>query len=196
MPNEARADSGRDGQRGAVLRNRGLRNVAERVAARRGTESLLPLERLRREVRRTEADLHSALDVAARATDGVREAERALSLALDAAPERGTVGAGDSPEVESLRADWLGCTNQRTQARRAADEAAARALAVRSALRQAEQRVTQLKRGVARCEATETTIRRRIALAQEELNALERSLSIEAKTAANLRFELAELTES
>lgn len=179
-----------------MLRNRGLRNVVERVEARRGTESLPPLERLRREVRRTEAELHSALDVAARATDGVREAERALSLALDAAPEDGVVGPGDSPDLESLRAEWMDRTNWRTQARRAADEAAARAMAARSALRQAEQRVTQLRRRIARCEATETTIRRRIALAQEELNALEHSLSIEAKTAANVRFELAELTGS
>lgn len=152
------------------------------------------LEQLRRDASDAEIALHAALQAAAAAGEELRTVERSLHSALEveaeATPERSSPS-----DVDLLRRDWTEATHRRADTKANADEAAVRATAARAALEQMQQRVDHLQRLLGRSKVTQGTIRRRIRLAEEALEALKRSFASETEAAARLSSELRELIE-
>jgi chromosome segregation ATPase len=151
------------------------------------------LDRRRREVEQAEAEQQAALHACAAADAGVREVERAVRKAWDAASAEGAQDGECLERLAELRAQRATATHRKLEAHHSADLMAERVGAVRLTLEATEAAAKRLRAQIAQHETTIAALRRSVALAERQLVSRREAFEAEREALRQLERQLSDL---
>ncbi len=154
------------------------------------------LERRRRDLHAAEGELQTALRLTAQTEQALREAERALRNAWDAAGRSARASGVEGDAVVYLRMRRAALVQAKQANHRAADAAAMRVAAARLAVESVDAMTRRMLSAITQRETSVAALRRGIAIAEQQLENRRESLRAEERALEDLRRKLIDLAGS
>lgn len=154
------------------------------------------LDRRRRDVEQAEAEQQAALHTCATADAAVREVERALRKAWEAASAEGAQDGEHIERLAELRARRAAAMHRKLEAHHSADLMAERVGTVRLTLEATEAATKRLRLQITQQETTAAALRRSVALAERQLVSRREALNAEREELRQLERQLSDLAGS